>query len=303
MKTLCTFLLALAALCSLQAKDRTVNRPPFIVRNSSTVEIDRIVASDTATVVDIKAFFRPHNWIRISSESYLLGDDGVKYPIRSGNGIALDTEFWMPESGEASFSLIFSALPPSVKMVDFIESDCEDCFKVWGIPLDGKLPKLALPKEAKQKHEAVPELPAVTLKQGKAVLSGKLLDYRKHYRTNLIVSYCDLLTGNEDRQTIAVADDGSFRTEVELHAPTCVWLAVGEDRKVHTLFLVPGEETKVFVNLRELSRAQSKLLKDTKPSGQPMYFAGAMAGLNTALSGKWAENRYGDDAFLKDYMA
>ena len=55
MKTLCTLLLALGTLCSIQAQERKVNQPPFIVRNTSTVEINQITLSDTATVLDIKA--------------------------------------------------------------------------------------------------------------------------------------------------------------------------------------------------------------------------------------------------------
>ena len=42
MKTLCTLLLALGTLCSIQAQERKVNQPPFIVRNTSTVEINQI---------------------------------------------------------------------------------------------------------------------------------------------------------------------------------------------------------------------------------------------------------------------
>lgn len=135
MKNFGILLLAMVSCCLLQAKDRVVKQPPFIARSSSTIEIDRVVVSDTATVLDVKAFFRPHNWIQISNESYLLADNGEKYPIRSGNGITLGEKFWMPDSGEASFSLIFPLLPPTVKVIDFIESDCEDCFKVWGIHL------------------------------------------------------------------------------------------------------------------------------------------------------------------------
>ena len=41
MKTLCTLLLALGTLCSIQAQERKVNQPPFIVRNTSTVEINK----------------------------------------------------------------------------------------------------------------------------------------------------------------------------------------------------------------------------------------------------------------------
>ena len=72
MKNFGILLLAMVSCCLLQAKDRVVKQPPFIARSSSTIEIDRVVVSDTATVLDVKAFFRPHNWIQISNESYLL---------------------------------------------------------------------------------------------------------------------------------------------------------------------------------------------------------------------------------------
>lgn len=299
MKTLCTLLFALGTLCTMQAKDRVVNRPPFIVRNTSTVEIDRVVVSDTATVLDIKAFFRPHNWIRISGESYLLGDNGEKYPIRSGNGITLDKEFWMPDSGEASFSLIFPTLPASVKTIDFIESDCEDCFKIWGIPLDGKLPKLALPAEVKQKVDTDEGLPAAKLSKGKAVLTGKLLDYKKHFQVKADLFYCDLLTGNYENYPIEVNEDGTFRTELEMASPAWVIFHIGEG--MVKLFLAPNQESNVVVNLREVSRSQSKLLKEQKPDGQKIYCSGFMAQLNNELSKEehqWLK-KWGDEEFLK----
>ena len=65
MKNFGILLLAMVSCCLLQAKDRVVKQPPFIARSSSTIEIDRVVVSDTATVLDVKAFFRPHNWIQI----------------------------------------------------------------------------------------------------------------------------------------------------------------------------------------------------------------------------------------------
>ena len=105
-----------------------------------------------------------------------------KYPIRSGNGITLGEKFWMPDSGEASFSLIFPLLPPTVKVIDFIESDCEDCFKVWGIHLDGKLPELDLSDDVKkQKLNYDEPLPKAELKDGKSVITGRLLGYLKKF--------------------------------------------------------------------------------------------------------------------------
>lgn len=298
MKTLCTLLLVLGTLCSIQAQERKVNQPPFIARNTSTVEINQITLSDTATVLDIKAYYRPHYWIRISGESYLLADNGEKFPIRSGNGITLDKEFWMPDSGEATFSLIFPTLPATVRTIDFIESDCEDCYKVWGIPLNGKLPELVLPEEVTQKTNAIETLPTPQLTMGKATLSGKLLDYKPNYQLNLNAYLCELLTGNESEIPIEIKEDGSFCTVIDLSAPTSLDLVMGRE-KISTLFVAPGEETKVVINLREISRSQSKLLKQNQQEGEKLYFSGTMAQLNKTLNSKWATEWKGKD-FLKD---
>ena len=107
MKNFGILLLAMVSCCLLQAKNRVVKQPPFIARSSSTIEIDRVVVSDTATVLDIKAFFRPHNWIQISNESYLLADNGEKYPIRSGNG-----NFGCPIAAKLLLVLFFRYCPP-----------------------------------------------------------------------------------------------------------------------------------------------------------------------------------------------
>ena len=144
---LLTVVLMLCVMQLVQAKERVVERPPFMARNTATLEINKIVMTDTATVFFVDAFFRPRNWIRIDEATYLnVGD--TKLPIKYGDGIELSKEFWMPDSGEASFKLIFPPLPKGTKSIDFIESDCEDCFKIWGIQVDGKnLPALALDKE------------------------------------------------------------------------------------------------------------------------------------------------------------
>ena len=62
-----------------------------------------------------------------------------------------------------------------MKVIDFIESDCEDCFKVWGIHLDGKLPELDLSDDVKkQKLNYAEPLPKAELKDGKSVITGRL---------------------------------------------------------------------------------------------------------------------------------
>lgn len=75
-----------------------------------TLDFPKIELSDTATVLHVDAYFRPHNWIRIDAGSYLLAD-GQKYMLQGSEGILPDSLFWMPDSGEASFVLKFGPLP------------------------------------------------------------------------------------------------------------------------------------------------------------------------------------------------
>lgn len=112
MKNFGILLLAMVSCCLLQAKDRVVKQPPFIARSSSTIEIDRVVVSDTATVLDVKAFFRPHNWIQISNESYLLADNG-KYPIRSVMELPWAKNFGCPIAVRLLLVLFFRYCPYS----------------------------------------------------------------------------------------------------------------------------------------------------------------------------------------------
>ena len=46
-----------------------------------TLDISKVELSDTATVLYTDAYFRPHYWIKISSESYLQAER-QKYALK-----------------------------------------------------------------------------------------------------------------------------------------------------------------------------------------------------------------------------
>ena len=71
----------------------------------------------------MKAYYRPKYWIKVATGSFLKDNNGALYPIRKGVGITLDKEFWMPESGEAEFQLLFPPIPENVTSLDFSEGD------------------------------------------------------------------------------------------------------------------------------------------------------------------------------------
>lgn len=124
-------------LAACQTGPKVVENPLIESANSMTLDIAKVELTDTATVVHVDAYFTPHYWIRIDSKTYLRAE-GKNYALTNAQGITPDSLFWMPESGEASFTLFFQPLPKQTRSFDFIESDCADCFKLFGVDLTGK---------------------------------------------------------------------------------------------------------------------------------------------------------------------
>lgn len=263
-----------------QAKERVIDQPPFLAWSSSSLEIDKVVLTDTATVLHIKAFYRPKYWIKIVSGTFLKVANGEMYPLRRGVGITLDKEFWMPESGEAEFQLVFPPLPDGIESFDFSEGNDEGAFQIWGIQLK-KMPKLVLPQEFTAKQEKLTALPTPKVLNGKARLSGKVLDFAPGMMSEipLYLSGCLNLAQNEK---IKVNNDGTFSAEIPTLTVTPAFIYL--NGKMLNLYLAPGEETKVAINLRELARAESKLHKNDKPEGEPIYYGGYLAALSQEVA-------------------
>ena len=145
-------------LCACQQREKVVERPSFGVRTSNTLEINKIVMNDSATVFYVDAFYHPNYWIRIDSGTHLVAN-GKNYRILRSEGIKLNDYHWMPASGQCSFQLTFPALPRSVKTVDFIELDSPDGFNIYDIVLEtgkrGVSYADAIPKEGRGDPQAL----------------------------------------------------------------------------------------------------------------------------------------------------
>lgn len=276
---LLTVLFAVASV-TLQAQTRSVELPPVAFANTRSVEISKVVLSDTATVLDIEASYTPGYWIKIVTDSYLQAD-GKKYMIRSGQGIELDSLFWMPKSGEASFKLVFDPLPENTRTFDFIESDCEDCFKLYGINLVNKRLKLPpIPAEFSQKHPSKNNYRS-GLEKGEATVSGKLLGYTPVLGDFSLI-YHNPITGVEQKKPLSVQPDGSFTTSATVYGPA--FALISGKMLYAPIRIAPGKESKIVVNLPEIYRADSRLFKNHEPYGKKYYYAGYFAGLNTDLA-------------------
>lgn len=60
-----------ALLPSCTPANRVVENPLIETANTRTLDIVKVELSDTATVLHMNAYYRPKNWIVISSDSYL----------------------------------------------------------------------------------------------------------------------------------------------------------------------------------------------------------------------------------------
>lgn len=93
---------------------------------------------------------------------------------------------------------------------------------------------------------------------GKTVIKGRILGYKPEYGVTL--RYYDspwffmYFTGKD----LKIAEDGTFRYETEVLLPSGATLWIS--RSKIELFLVPGGELDVTINLPEIFYSQSRLL-------------------------------------------
>lgn len=299
MKQLVLIVCFLLNVAYTQAQERMIEQPPFSNWSSTSIEVDKVALSDTATVLHIKAFYRPKNWIKIASGSFLKGSDGELYPLRHGIGITPDQKFWMPESGQAEFKLVFPPLPKDITSIDFSEGDTEGAFKIWGIQLDGKLPKLKLPAEATERTKKLTTLPTPKIEKGKALLEGQILDFEPGMSSKFTI-YLRGAVNLEQKVDIKVNDNGQFSSEIPVITTTPATLYTGIE--AIDFLLAPGEKTNLFINQREICRRQSKLHKDKKSNEANVYYGGYLAGPSGEIAKLNFKTNIDDDypQFIKD---
>ena len=260
--TLCTVVL----LSCSPKRPSVIERPVFEVWNSTTLEIDKIEMSDSATIFYIDAYYLPKKQISIHKGTYIRkSGSNEKLLVTCAEGINLDEETMMPESGTLSFKLFFPPLKPGITQIDLIESDCPDCFKIWGIHLlpNAKIKFDPVPKDvAKTSTEPLP-VPEYSIQPAR--VSGRLLGYGKGMEhSSITITAFNILYFKQLEAALPIAEDGSFSGEIIPGFPSIYKSSAG------SLFLAPGKETKLYVDLKKRTRYQSRYRTDKEP-GDSIY--------------------------------
>lgn len=271
------FIAGLLLLASCTPENRVIENPVYTARNNNTIEVSKVSLTDSTTVLDIQATFTPGYWIRIVSNSLLTDNNGNNYPITSGIGIDLDKEFWMPESGEATFQLVFPPLKRGAKTIDFIEgADAADGFRIWNIQLKEATQKINIPKEFSQvgadKNAPLTE-PAFIF--GPATIKGKVLGYTKGMPDKITIEdynpFYGGIMGKEYPET-TLEEDGSFSCNLNLLGMTRISLNYAEN--YIQIWGMPNETSEVCINMPEITRRKSKIHADKASLGEAIYYKG-----------------------------
>ena len=144
MKANILHLLAVSALVALAVAfsactpgTRIVDYPLIDGANTDNLAVERVEASDTATILHCRGFNRPHFWIRLAKKTTLLAD-GQRFALIGAEGIEPGEMLWMPDSGDSCFTLKFEPLPKGVKKFDAIlgQPGCDENGKRCATPVN-----------------------------------------------------------------------------------------------------------------------------------------------------------------------
>ncbi len=270
-------ILLLSMLCISCSGGRLIVHPQFVNRNTTKLEVGKIVLDDTSTVLHIYAKYTPNNPIQIDKEAYIVDNKGKRYIVSSGIGITPGEAFHMPESGETEFQLLFPPLDKGVSSISLSDADhVKNGFKIWGIQLKGghpnmsKLPKLKLPRGLKPSKEMYTDaLPESELKFGESVIQGKVMDYLPDMgdKLRILIKGC---INNQSKIIYAdVSPDGSFEAHFNLYSPSLISLGIAGS--ITWIVAEPDKTTNIYINLREIARRESKYHADGPSFGELFY--------------------------------
>ena len=220
-KSVITLLIAFVALVGQAKTFKTIKNPVAMAHNIYRGELKarEVVFRDTATTVHFTMKYEKGNNFRFVKESYLLDEDGNRYPLHSAEGIKLDAWVQSPENGVTEFTMHFKPMPKRVQVFDFIEGDVRGAFMLLGI--HDKKTKLKVPT-MKELSEANPwTLPEDWFKTDSITVKGRIEGYdaKQFGFTSMECYYEDVFEKDDATLVLDIADDGTFCKKFQASYP------------------------------------------------------------------------------------
>lgn len=236
---------------TILSQQRVVEYPIISFSNTNTLDIRKVELTDSNTKVHFKAHFRPHYWIKIVSESY-LNADGKKYALTGADKIVPDSLFWMPDSGEADFTLTFQPLPLSTAKFDFIEGDGDGSFKLWNVDISGnevsEFPE-GLPSQLKISSDDA-SIPDPAFEIGNTTVKFHMLPYIEELAQDINL-YINTMDGSQIEYPVKFDNNGDASLSFDQYGTAGAFL-VDANRSVllSSYTFYPGETADCYIDMR-----------------------------------------------------
>ena len=223
-QTIITVLLAVVAMAGQAKTFKTIKNPVAMACvnvSSGELKAREVIFRDTATTVHFTMKYSKGQSFQFVSSSYLMDEDGNRYPLRTAEGLKLNTWVQSPESGITEFTMHFAPLPKKMQIFDFIEGDGNRAFKLLGI--HDKKTKLKVPT-MQELTEANPwTVPEDWFKTDTITVKGRIEGYdaEQFGFTSLECFFQNVFEKDDATLVLDIAPDGTFYKKFQAGYPIC----------------------------------------------------------------------------------
>lgn len=265
MKRLLFLSFALAA--ALTAAAQRVIENPDIDYVPTWITFTEISLGSDRTVVKAELRNHPNWWVKVSSDTDLIDPaTGNKYHILGAEGIELGKETYMPASGKIPCTLLFEAVPASVKRLNMVEEGNPADNNMYGIHLVKSAPKKPATVDGGIDPRTMTAEYYLSLPPSRAEVN---IDYRRHrgmefckpatahvkvhldnYSPELGVSVVKLTgydhVSNSETSVLAEIGPGhTYEADIPMDYPQYVFV----DFPAASWLLIPGDTLEIFATI------------------------------------------------------
>ena len=220
-KTIIAILLVLVAMTGQAKTFKTIKSPVAMAHNiyGGELKAREVIFRDTATTVHFTIEYPKGQWFSINSTSFLMDEDGNRYPLRSAEGITLNK--YGESTGPTDFVLHFEPMPKQVQVFDYREADGSRAFYLLGI--HDKKTKLKVPT-MQELDDANPwTVPEDWFKTDTITVKGRIegFDAGQFGFTSLECYFEDVFEKDDATLVLDIAPDGTFYKKFQASYPVC----------------------------------------------------------------------------------